>query len=135
MILTGIIEAGLKIIEKVIPDPAARAEAQRKLIELEQAGQLEQLRADLQLAMGQLDVNKVEAASPNLFVSGWRPAVGWVCVLGLGYNFLAQPLLAWAALMALRPIPPTLQIGDLIVLLFGMLGLGTLRTVEKKAGV
>jgi len=124
-----------KIIDKLIPDPQAKAQAQIELLRLQQAGEFKQLETDLQLALAQTDINKAEAASANLFVSGWRPAVGWVCVLGLVYQYLGQPLLTWASSAFGVPAPPALDLGDLIVLLGGMLGLGTLRTVEKRAGV
>lgn len=124
-----------KILDKIIPDPQAKAQAQLELLRLQQAGEFKELEVGLQLALSQTEVNKIEAASPNLFVSGWRPAVGWVCVLGLVYQYLGQPLLTWASLAFDIPAPPSLDLGDLVILLGGMLGLGTLRTVEKRAGV
>jgi energy-converting hydrogenase Eha subunit H len=72
-----------------------------------------------ELAKGQLDVNKVEAAHKNLFVAGWRPAVGWVCCLGMAGNFIIIPLVNFA----MMPV------------LMGMLGLGAMRTVEKTKNV
>ncbi len=84
------------------------------------------LAAETKLAEGQLEINKVEAASPNLFVSGWRPGVGWVCCLALVYQFFLRP-----ALVTFGKPAPDLPMGDLITILLGLLGLGTLRTVEK----
>ena len=133
--MKSIIEVGLAILDRLIPDPVQRQAAKVKLLELEQAGRLAELDADLKLALGQLEVNKVEAASADRFVAGWRPAVGWVCVAGLGYQFLAQPLLAWSSGIGGWPVPPDLALGDLMTLLAGMLGLGTLRTAEKVKGV
>jgi hypothetical protein len=133
--ITDLVKAGLAILDKLIPDPIARQAAKVKLLELEQAGQFRALEAELAIATGQLDVNKLEAASPDRFVSGWRPAVGWVCVLGLGYQYLGQPLLAWVSGAAGFAAPPTLALGDLMVLLTGMLGLGGLRSIEKVKGV
>jgi hypothetical protein len=97
----------------------------------------EQLAAAVALVQGQLDVNQAEAASPNVFVSGWRPFIGWVCGAALVYHYIARPMLPW--LLALigspvQPIPP-LDMGDLITILLGMLGLGGLRTYEKRQGV
>jgi len=78
------------------------------------------------LVQGQLDVNKIEAANPNWFVAGWRPYIGWICGTGLGYQFLVYPIL-----VAFVPSIVQLDMGTLLTLLGGMLGLGTLRTVEK----
>ena len=81
----------------------------------------------------QVAVNKLEAKSSSLFKSGWRPGVGWVCVVGLAYNFIVHPLFSWGLAVwapSLMP-PPSLDIGALMPLLMGMLGLGGLRTFEK----
>lgn len=129
--MKGILEAGLAILDKLIPDPIARQAAKVKLLELEQAGQLAALDAELQLARGQLEVNKIEAASPDRFVSGWRPAVGWVCAAGFSYTVLLQPLLPW---LFGGPALPDIPTEVLLTLLFGMLGLGGLRTAEKLKG-
>lgn len=133
-LIGGLLEAGLKVLDRVIPDPAAKAQAQVELLKLQQAGEFKQLEADLQLALAQADINKIEAAAPDVFRSGWRPAAGWICVAGLGYQFLAQPLLEWASKWASIPTPPVLALGDLYGLLFGMLGLGAYRTFEKAKG-
>lgn len=133
-LIGGVIEAGLKILDRVLPDPTQKLAAQLELLKLQQAGEFKALEADLQLALAQTEVNKVEAASPDLFKSGWRPAAGWVCVLGLLYQFLLQPLLAWGSTMQGYPAPPVLQLGDLYGLLFGMLGLGAYRSVERVKG-
>ena len=87
------------------------------------------LRNAFELINGQIEVNKVEAASPSLFVSGWRPYIGWICGNGLAYQFLVYPILiAW------QPKIVQLDMGTLLTLLGGLLGLGTLRTVEKLKG-
>lgn len=131
----SLIPAVATLLGKIIPDPQAAADAKLKLLELAQQGELAQLDADVRLAVGQLEVNKVEAASQSVFVSGWRPGAGWVCVLGLGYQFFLGPLLGWASGIYAWPVPPTLDMGDLLTLLGGMLGLGGLRTAEKFKGV
>lgn len=132
----ALIDAGMKVLDRVLPDPAAKAAAQLELLKLQQAGEFKQLEADLQLALAQADTNKIEAASPSLFVSGWRPAVGWICGLGLGVQFLVAPLATWAATLLGHPVTfPTLDMGTLMTLLAGLLGLGTLRTTEKIHGV
>lgn len=124
-----------KIIDKVFPDPNQKAQAQLALIQAQQAGEFKELEAQLQLAKGQTDTNLAEAANPKLFISGWRPAVGWVCVIGLTYTFLLQPLLSWYSAIGKFPVPPVLDTGTLMTLLAGMLGLGVMRTTEKMSGV
>ena len=133
-ILGGLLDAGLKILDKVIPDPAAKSAAQLELLKLQQAGEFRQLEADLQLALAQTKINEVEAAAPDVFRGGWRPAAGWVCVAGLAYQFLFQPLAAWSGGIHGWALPPVLQLGDLYGLLFGMLGLGAYRSVERVRG-
>lgn len=129
-----IIDGIFKIIDKVIPDPQAKAAAQLEMLRMQQAGDFKQIETDLQLALGQLEVNKIEAAAPDIFRGGWRPAVGWVCVIGLLYTYLGQPLLAWASGIWSVPAPPSLDLGDLLILLGGMLGLGGMRTMERLKG-
>lgn len=129
------LDIGLKILDKIIPDPAAKAEAKLKMLELQQQGAFKELDAEMQLALAQIDVNKTEASSPSLFKGGWRPATGWVCVMGLFYQFLGQPLLAWASTMYAFEPPPVLDTADLMTLLLGMLGLGAYRSYERINGV
>jgi hypothetical protein len=133
-LIGGLIDAGLKVLDRVIPDPQAKAQAQLELLKLQQAGEFKALEADLQLALAQTEVNKVEAASSDPFKSNWRPAAGWICVLGLAYQFLAQPLLSWWSAIGGYPSPTELELGDLYGLLFGMLGLGAYRSFEKTKG-
>lgn len=124
-----------KVLDSIIPDPAAAAEAKLRALEMAQKGELAVLDADLKLALGQLEVNKAEATT-DLFRGGWRPAVGWTCVVGLAYQFLVQPLLPWLVTVAGGQVPPLPAIDNetLMVLLTGMLGLGGLRTFERVKG-
>ena len=123
------------LLDKVLPDPKMAAEAKFKIIELAQKGELAYLDADLKLALGQLEINKVEAGT-DLFRGGWRPFVGWVSALGLAMQFIVSPILTWVGMLAGHNIAfPALDISVLMTLLFGMLGLGTLRTQEKLKGV
>ncbi len=130
-----LIATGLKILDKVLPDPAAKAEAQYRLLQLQQTGELSALSAELQLAQGQIETNKIEASSADPFVRRWRPAVGWICCLGLAYQFLLAPVLGWVSPILSLPLPPQLNLGDLFTLLAGLLGLSGLRTAEKFKGV
>ena len=123
------------LLDKIIPDPAAAADAKLKAIELAQRGELAALDADLRLMLAQADINKAEA-STDLFRGGWRPACGWVCAAGLAYTFLLRPVLPWLASLAGADVQamPEIDTDTLMVLLTGMLGLGGLRTVERVKG-
>lgn len=123
------------VLERVLPDPKARAEAQIKLLELQQAGEFKELDAALQINLAQIEVNKAEASSGNAFASSWRPLAGYVCVLGLSYQFLLQPLCAWLSGVQGWPPPPQLDMGDLLTILGGMLGMSAMRTKERLSGV
>ncbi len=124
-----IVEIGARLLDKLIPDKDARAKAQAELLRAAQD-------QEFQLALGQLKVNEAEAQNANVFVSGWRPAVGWVCVAGLTYNFVLYPLLIWlVAAAGLTFTPPPVFAENLMELVLGMLGLGALRTAEKWKGV
>lgn len=119
------VAAGLKVIDKFVPDPAAKVKAE------------EQLRADLQAwDKAQTDVNAVEAANENIFVSGWRPALGWTCAFAFAFIYVIGPMITWLSTMAGNPIPlPSFNVDALMGLTLGMLGLGGLRTYEKVKGV
>lgn len=128
----GLFDVLGKVFDRVFPDPQQKAQAQLELLKMQQAGEFKELDASVQLALGQMEVNKVEAAGESLFKSGWRPAIGWVCAAGLLYQLLLRPLLGWAAQNYLKwSLPPSLEMDTLGTLLFGMLGLGAYRTVEK----
>lgn len=90
-----------------------------------------------ELAQGQLEINKAEATHRSVFVSGWRPFVGWTCGVALAWHFVLAPLLVFifAYLGADLPKLPTFDMDSLMTVLLGMLGLGGLRTYEKKAGL
>lgn len=119
------IAEGLKIVNKFVPDPEARARAEKELRDSLQGWD-----------RGQVEINKVEAASDSLFVAGWRPAIGWCCAFAVAYAYIIVPLFG-AVMTALgKPIPklPVLD-ANLWELLFMMLGMGGLRTFEKMKGV
>ena len=130
-----------KVLDRVIPDKGAAAEAKQKLAELHQAGALAELEADTKLALGQQEINKVEAANPSLFVSGWRPAIGWVCAISLGTYFVPRFLIGmyfWARLAldsSTLPPMPEMGIGDILGLTATILGASWIRSKEKIAGV
>ncbi|NOV28000.1 hypothetical protein E5S69_31435 [Cupriavidus necator] len=96
----------------------------------------QKLAAALAIVQGQIQTNQAEAASPNVFTSGWRPAVGWVCAAALAYQFILRPLVAWGFVLAGHQLPTMPGLDDTLwELLFGMLGLGGLRSLEKVKGV
>lgn len=85
--------------------------------------------------LAQIEVNKAEAASGSLFVGGWRPAVGWVCVAAMALNFILTPMLG-PVIEAYTPVVmPPLAMGEMMPILLGMLGLTAARTYEKQQGV
>jgi hypothetical protein len=129
--ILDILKIGSTILDRVIPDPQARAAAQLEMFKAQQAGEFKELDNDLQLALAQNETNKIEASSDMFFKSGWRPFVGWVCGTGLAYQFLIRPLLVGIT----GHEYPELDMGTLITLLGGLLGLGSLRTFEKAKGV
>ena len=126
--VTAILNIGSQVIDRLWPDPAQAAQAKLDLYKLQQQGELNEL-------AGQLKINEEEAKNPSLFVSGWRPAVGWVCTIGLVYTFIGQPLISWYSNINHLAVPPTLDLGTLVTLLGGLLGLGGMRTLEKINGV
>ena len=89
-----------------------------------------------ELAKGQLEVNKVEAAHNNMFVAGWRPAVGWICAMGMAGNFILIPMANFIlALVESEIVIPLIALSEMMPVLLGMLGLGAMRTVERAKGV
>ena len=89
-----------------------------------------------ELAKGQLEVNKAEAQHKSLFVSGWRPAVGWCCVFGMMGNFMVIPFTNFVlALLKIDVVVPLIDTATMMPVLMGMLGLGAMRTYEKRTGV
>jgi len=90
-----------------------------------------------EIALAQISVNAAEAASGSLFKGGWRPCVGWVCAIAFFYHFVGQPLIIFIVALAGAEIPPLpeFDMGTLLTVLGGMLGIGSLRTYEKQKGI
>jgi len=117
--LTAGIDLTKNVINKIWPDKTDQEKAE--------------LAAAITIVQGQLEVNKAEATNPSIFVSGWRPAIGWVCGASLLYTYIGYPMLTWAAAVwhpELKP-PDLGNDGMLFELMLGMLGLGGLRSFEK----
>lgn len=90
----------------------------------------------LEIAKGQMEINAVEAANSNVFVSGWRPFIGWTCGLGMFGNFITIPFSNFVlALFGIDIVIPLVPLETMMPVLMGMLGLGAMRTYEKKSGV
>ena len=89
------------------------------------------------LNVGQMEVNKVEAAHRSIFVAGWRPFIGWTCGVGILYHFIIRDIIGWCLMVWAPDLPalPIFDISELMTLITGMLGLGGLRTYEKFKGV
>lgn len=124
------------LLDKFFPDPIAANAAKLQLMQMAQNGELAQLDADLKMATGQIDINKVEAASTSIFVAGWRPFIGWVCGAAFAFKFIGGPFAVIVMAMAGHPITlPEFDFAEMSTILLGLLGLGGLRTVEKIKGV
>lgn len=129
--LGGIIDTVGKVADDLFTSDEERAKAE-----------LDAYKAESDRMQGQVEINKIEAANANLFVSGWRPAVGWVGVMAMAYQFVLYPFLVWGwhAMQAAGWIsigltePPMLDTDALWVILSGILGLGVYRTAEKIKG-
>ncbi|BAQ90426.1 Protein of unknown function (DUF3154) [uncultured Mediterranean phage uvMED] len=86
--------------------------------------------------LAQIEVNKTEAQHRSVFVAGWRPFTGWVCASALAYHFIVEPVIIFAlSFFEIQLILPTFDMGSLLTVLMGMLGLGGLRTFEKSKGI
>ena len=133
--IVAVLGAVLPLIEKLFPNPQAAAEAKLKAMEMAQRGELAWLEADVKLALGQMEINKEEAKA-GAFRGGWRPATGWLCVFGFGYMAVIRPLFPWVARVAGLDVPdlPSIDTSEIAALLFGMLGLGGMRTAERLKG-
>ena len=90
-----------------------------------------------QLAMAQIEVNKAEAQSGSIFKGGWRPAVGWICAIAFAYHFIIKDLIMFICGVTGLELPdlPEFDMGTLLTVLGGMLGIGGLRTYEKQKGL
>jgi len=134
--LGSVFDFGSKIIDKVWPNKDEADKAKLAMLQLQQEGAFKELELQVEANKGQMEVNKAEAASSSLFIGGWRPACGWMCVMGLGYMTLFRPIAAWiATLSGATSVPPVVDTTVLLELLLGMLGMGGLRSYEKIKGV
>lgn len=127
-----ILEIGAKIFDRIMPDPEKKLEANLELARLAQAGEFKELDSQLLLMQAQTNINLEEAKSEKWWKAGWRPFIGWMCGVGFGYQVLIAPLFTWyfgniAGWTALPDINNTM----LETALYGLLGLGVMRSVDK----
>ena len=115
------------ILDKVIEDKDQKAKLAHEIATMSDNHAQEAL-------LAQLEINKAEAQSGSLFKGGWRPAVGWISALAFLYHFILQPCIIFLATLFGAEIPelPEFEMGTLLTVLGGMLGIGGLRTYEKQ---
>lgn len=128
----SLIPAVSELLDRIIPDPQAREQAKLALAREENAQALQQMQLALQADQAQTQINAVEAQNAHIFVSGWRPFIGWVCGVAFAYHFVLQPLLAFIIANSGQEVKlPAFRMEELSTVLMGLLGLGGLRTLEK----
>jgi len=129
-LLKGVIGPVVDGFLKFIPNKNERAKAKEQL-------ESQMLTATMGLVQGQLQINLKEAGHASIFVAGWRPFIGWTCGVALGWSFVLAPFVSWIGFMAGADLTgmPELDIGPLMTLVLGMLGMGGLRTYEKRLGI
>ena len=128
LVLGALFDFGKTLIDRFLPDPEKRREAEAEFLRLAAEGELRQV-------MAQLEINAREAAHPSVWVAGWRPFFGWVGGTAFAYVGVVKPLLTWYASVKGWPVPPDIDTDFLWVVLSGLLGIGGLRTFEKTKGV
>ena len=127
--ISAALDLGNTLITRLFPDPAQAANAKLELIKLQQSGELASMTA-------QTDINKAEANNPSLFVSGWRPFVGWVCGSAFALHYLVIPIANFVLIATgHKEVVLSFDMQTLLTLLMGLLGLGGYRTYEKVQGV
>ena len=124
LVIGSIFEIGKTLLDRFVPDPAAKQAAEMELVRMAADGELKQI-------IAQLEINAREATHQSIWVAGWRPFFGWAGGAGFVYATIVQPLLAWVAAVKGWPDPPVLNIDLLWVVITGLLGIGGLRTLEK----
>jgi hypothetical protein len=129
-----ILDGLFKVIDKLVPDREAAAKMKYDTLKLQQEGAFKEIDADLQVMLAQAKINEAEASSSDAFRGSWRPAVGWVCVTGMAWTYVASPLLGWLSAAQGWPLPPTIDTFDLLIMLGGMLGFGGMRSFERIKG-
>lgn len=141
--LSAALDLGKMAVARLWPDPAKQAEELRKLEEMHQKGQLAELQAHVKLMLAQVEVNVQEAKHKSVFVAGWRPFIGWVGGFSLAYAGVIHPLLMWLWTFCMGmgwiptelKAPPFVESGVLGTIVTGMLGIGAMRSHDKKHNI
>ena len=135
--IVAVIGAVNALIERIIPDPQKAAEAKIKLAELAAKGESEELAALVAMTAAQTEILKIDAASTSMFQKGWRPLAGWACVIGGIIYPMLRVMVPWVLQVAgMGGVPPlpALDTGEIFAMLGGLLGLGTMRSIERVQG-
>jgi hypothetical protein len=121
-VVTQPIEAVGNIVDELFTSKEEKLTAEQVKLALLQKPQI-----------AQIEINKIEASHRSIFVSGWRPFIGWICGSSLGYNYILRDLLNYIVVIKYPEFEllPALQMEHLMTVLGGLLGIGTLRTIEK----
>jgi len=127
--ISAVLDLGNTLITRLFPDPVQADQAKLELLKLQQSGELATMTA-------QTDINKEEAKSSSVFVSGWRPFVGWVCGSAFALHYLVIPIANFVLIATgHKEVVLSFDMQTLLTLLMGLLGLGGYRTYEKVQGV
>ena len=130
--LGSLFDFGGKIIERLWPDKAQADAAKLELFRLQQSGELQAMQVEAGIVMAQIKVNETEAAHPSLFVSGWRPAIGWVCGLACAWNWVGISIVDTVCRINGTPLAlAPADVAEMMPVLLGLLGLGAMRTYER----
>jgi len=135
--ILGVIAAVEGILGKIIPDPQKAAEAKIRLAELAAKGESEELAALVAMTAAQTEILKIDAASQSMFQKGWRPLAGWAAVIGAIIYPIVRVVMPWVlTVLGVDGVPelPALDTAEIMAMLGGMLGLGTMRSLERVNG-
>ena len=128
-LISSILPVAGEVIDRLVPDKNGAAKAKQQL-------EAALVQAEVSGLLGQIEINKTEAASRSVFVAGWRPFIGWSCGAAMAYSYVAQPILAFALAQSGYLIElPRVELGEMMPVLLGMLGLGGMRSFEKLKGI
>lgn len=129
--ITAALNLGAQLIDRLIPDKAAAAQAKAQLLTM-------QVQGELQETVAQLNVDQTEAGNQSVFVAGWRPFVGWACGAAFVYAFILQPMAQVIMVLCHSNFDvtklPKLDMSEMMPVLLGMLGLGAMRSFDKANG-
>ena len=148
--LSAAFDLGKTAIEKIWPDPTKRSEQMRMLEQLRQDGDIAKLNAHVQLMLGQMEINQIDAKSSGMFQRNWRPAIGWVGAVSLALMYIPKAIVMtviWTCQCVVImksntdiyqiqiPVFPDLGVSDIIGLLMSMLGVAAMRSYDKKNNI